>query len=129
MGSFCLATREEVPNMIKNMFNFADVDKDGMVDMFYVNRQADTSGINLTVHYNALKNADYGRDRTKFTGVEDALSTVANVCSPPDRPMSDLKFIYLAPEEISNLATEKVTGLPETDLVVQMTLFPRETTV
>ena len=79
--------------------------------------------------YNALKNADYGRDRTKLTGVEDALSTVANVCSPTDRPMSELKYIYLAPEEIPNLATEKSTGLPETDMVVQMTLFPRESTV
>ena len=52
MKSFCLATREEVPNMIKNMFNFADIDRDGMVDMFYVNRQVDALGINLVVHYN-----------------------------------------------------------------------------
>ena len=43
--------------------------------------------------------------------------------------MSDLSYIYLAPSAISDLETEKATGLPETDMVVQMTIFPRESSV
>lgn len=80
-----MVTREEVPTQIRNLFNFADIDRDGMVDMFYVNQQADNSGISITIHYNALKNADAGRERQKITGVEDALLTISNVCSPTDR--------------------------------------------
>ena len=37
LGSFCLVSREAVPDNIGNMFYFTDIDRDGMVDMFYVN--------------------------------------------------------------------------------------------
>ena len=100
LGSFCLVTREEIPNGIRSMFNFADLDRDGMMDMFYVNQQADANGIGLTVHYNALKNADAYRERNKLVGVEDALFTISNVCSPPNRNVTTLRDIYLPPNKI-----------------------------
>ena len=37
LGSFCLVSREELPDNIGNMVYFNDIDRDGMVDMFYVN--------------------------------------------------------------------------------------------
>ena len=59
-------SREEVPEQIHNLFNFADIDRDGMIDMFYVNMHADVNGINMVVHYNALKNAEANSERNKF---------------------------------------------------------------
>ena len=82
------------------MFNFADIDRDGMVDMFYYNMHADSNGINMVVHYNALKNADAEKER-KFAEVSDALLVINTVCSPTDRPVSALKDIYLPPMEIA----------------------------
>ena len=61
LNSFCLVTREEVPEQIHNLINFADIDRDGMIDMFYVNLQADSNGIGMTIHYNQLKNAEMER--------------------------------------------------------------------
>jgi len=58
------------------LFNFADIDRDGMVDMFYVNMQSDSAGINMVVHYNALKNADAEKERTKLNEVTDALLVI-----------------------------------------------------
>ena len=49
----------------------------------------------MVVHYNALKNADANKERTKITDVSDALLVINNVCSAPDRPIEQLKDIYL----------------------------------
>ena len=66
LGSFCLVSREEVPEQIHNLFNFADIDRDGMIDLFYVNMHADLNGINMVVHYNGLKNAEASNERNKI---------------------------------------------------------------
>ena len=110
-------SREEVPEQIHNLFNFADIDRDGMVDMFYVNMQADSNGINMVVHYNALKNADAEKEKSKFAEVSDALLVVDTVCSAPDRSVSSLKDIFMPPSEIA--ATLDSMGIPNTDRVVQ----------
>ena len=106
------------------MFNFADIDRDGMIDMFYVGMQADSTGVNMVVHYNALKNADADRDRAKVAGVEDALHVIGNVCSPTNLPVEELMDIYMAPSEISKTLNDK--GIPNSDRVVKTNLFPRE---
>ncbi len=95
-----------------------------MIDMFYVAMQADSTGINMVVHYNALKNADADRDRAKVAGVEDALHVIGNVCSPTNRPIDELKDIFLPPNQISKTLNDK--GVPDTDRVVKNSLFPRE---
>ena len=43
---------------------FEDIDRDGMVDMFYMDRSAD--GIILNIHYNRLLNADREKDKNKI---------------------------------------------------------------
>ena len=58
LNSFCLASREEVPDLTHNLIQFADLDRDGMVDMFYANVQADSKGLGVTIHYNGLLNAE-----------------------------------------------------------------------
>lgn len=98
LGSFCLVQREEVPEQIRNLFNFADIDRDGMIDMFYVNMQADSTGINLVVHYNALKNSDATRNDFK---VSDALLVINNVCAPTNRPVDTLMDIFMAPDDVA----------------------------
>lgn len=114
LGSFCLVQREEVPEQIHNLFNFADIDRDGMVDMFYVNNQADSNGINLVVHYNGLKNVDASRSESK---VPDALIVISNVCAATDRPISTLTDIFMPPEDVA--ATVDAKGIPNTDRVVK----------
>ena len=98
-----------------------------MVDMFYVNMQADSNGINMVVHYNALKNADADKEKSKFADVSDALLVVNNVCSATDRPVSYLKDIFMPPSEI--YATLDLNGIPNTDRVVKTQLFSRESGV
>lgn len=117
-------TREEVPEQIHNLFNFADIDRDGMIDMFYVNMQADQNGINMVVHYNALRTANASVERNKLQEVSDALLVVNDVCSPPDRPVSALKDIFMPPSAIA--ATLDANGIPSTDRVVKTQLFPRD---
>lgn len=95
-----------------------------MIDMFYVAMQADSAGLSMVIHYNALKNADNDRDRAKVAGVEDALHTISNVCSPTNRDVEDLKDIFMPPSAIAATLNDK--GVPNTDRVVKTTLFPRE---
>jgi len=52
LNTFCLISRDEVPQGSGNLFQFADIDRDGMIDMLYVN----SNNLNLTVHYNKLLN-------------------------------------------------------------------------
>ena len=124
LGSFCLISREEVPEQIHNLFNFADIDRDGMIDMFYVNMQSDSAGINMVVHYNGLKNADAEKEKSNVHKVSDALLVINQVCSAPDRPISAIKDIYLPPNDIA--ATLDVKGVPSSDRIVKMNIFPRE---
>ena len=46
LNSFCLVAREEIA--AGSIFQFADIDRDGMIDMIY------SSGLNLNIHYNRL---------------------------------------------------------------------------
>ena len=95
-----------------------------MIDLFYVNMQADLNGINMVVHYNGLKNAEASNERNKIQEVSDALLVVNNVCSAPDRSVMALKDIFLPPSEIQN--TLDANGIPATDRAVKVQLFPRE---
>lgn len=52
LNSFCLVTREEVPSQSSNLFSFADIDRDAMVDMLFVTR----NDLSLHVYYNKLVN-------------------------------------------------------------------------
>jgi len=52
LNSFCLIAREEVPSSTNNLFSFADVDRDAMVDMLFITR----NDLSLHVYYNKLLN-------------------------------------------------------------------------
>ena len=99
------------------MLNFADIDRDGMIDMFYVNSQADSNGISMTIHYNALKNADADREKPKVSQVSDALLVINNVCSATNRPPNTLSNIYLPPGEVAGVLDIK--GVSTSDRVVR----------
>jgi len=46
LNSFCLVAREEISQ--GSIFQFADIDRDGMIDMVY------SLGLTLNIHYNRL---------------------------------------------------------------------------
>jgi hypothetical protein len=52
LNSFCLVSREEVPAHTSNLFAFADIDRDAMVDMLFITR----NDLSLNVYYNHLLN-------------------------------------------------------------------------
>jgi hypothetical protein len=52
MNSLCLVAREEVPAHTSNLFSFADIDRDAMVDMLFITR----NDLSLNVYYNHLPN-------------------------------------------------------------------------
>ena len=83
MGSFCLVDRQELPSSTGNLVQFEDIDRDGMIDMLYVDRN--DYGLTLNVHYNKLLNADREKDKNK---IESAFSVIASVCSDTGRPIA-----------------------------------------
>jgi hypothetical protein len=48
LNSLCLVSREEVPAHASNLFAFADIDRDAMVDMLFITR----NDLSLNVYYN-----------------------------------------------------------------------------
>jgi hypothetical protein len=50
LNSLCLVTREEVPSSTNNIFTFADVDRDAMVDMLFITK----NDLSLHVYFNKL---------------------------------------------------------------------------
>lgn len=50
LNSFCLVAREEVPPQTNNLFSFADVDRDAMVDLLFITK----NDLSLHVYYNKL---------------------------------------------------------------------------
>jgi len=48
LNSYCLVSREEIPT--KSVFKFTDIDRDGMIDMVFLNE------LNVNIHYNRLPN-------------------------------------------------------------------------
>jgi len=81
----------------------------------------------MVVHYNALKNADAAREKRKITEVSDALIVISNVCSLPNRPISGLLDIFMPPNDVTG--TLDLKGIPDTDRVVKMQLYSRESGV
>ena len=53
LNSYCLVSRELIPATTKNLFSFADVDRDGMIDMMYLENSG-SGGLDLVIHYNQL---------------------------------------------------------------------------
>jgi hypothetical protein len=45
-------TRQEVPSNTNNLFTFADIDRDAMVDMLFINKK----DLKLHVYFNKLPN-------------------------------------------------------------------------
>lgn len=52
LNSFCLIIREEVPAYTNNLFTFADIDRDAMVDLLFVTK----NDLSLHIYYNKLPN-------------------------------------------------------------------------
>lgn len=50
MNAYCLVQRDELPMHMNNLVNFADADRDGMVDMIFVTK----NDLSLHVFYNKL---------------------------------------------------------------------------
>ena len=52
MNAYCLVSREEIPSLTGNLFHFADVDRDAMIDMLFVTK----NDLSLHIYYNKLPN-------------------------------------------------------------------------
>ena len=87
-NSFCLVAREEIEPEWN--FKFADVDRDGMIDMVY------TKGTELTVHYNRLLN-EKRQNEADEEGIH--LFITKNVCASTKRAINLIKDMYLAPKK------------------------------
>lgn len=52
MNSLCLVAREELPSQSNNLFAFADIDRDSMIDMLFITRH----DLSLHLYFNKLPN-------------------------------------------------------------------------
>jgi hypothetical protein len=50
LNTFCLVAREEIPANLNNLFHFADVDRDAMVDMIFFSK----NDMSINVYFNKL---------------------------------------------------------------------------
>lgn len=116
MGSFCLVDRQELPSSTGNLVQFEDIDRDGMIDMLYVDRN--DYGLTLNVHYNRLLNADREKDKNK---IESAFSVIAAVCSDTDRPVPSLTDMYFPIKQVQSVLD--ADGLVTTDRVVRSKVY------
>ena len=87
-NAFCLVAREEVEPEWN--FKFADVDRDGMIDLVY------TAGTDLTVHYNRLLN-EKRQNEVEEEGIH--LFITKNVCASTTRAINLIKDMFLAPKK------------------------------
>lgn len=99
LQSFCLVDRAEIPSGIHSLFEFADIDRDGMVDMVYL--KDDRQPMTLYTHYNRLKNQQFAADQRSMT--PGLGFSVKNICAPTNRPISELTNIFVTPGQASDM--------------------------
>lgn len=87
LNDYCLVLREEVPSLAGNLFHFADVDRDAMVDMLFVTR----NDLSLHIFYNKLAN----QMPTASTPGQTSLNqNFKQICADVNRPVNKVKDIY-----------------------------------
>lgn len=101
---YCLVAREQVAS--DSVFKFADLDRDGMMDMAYI-----TQGKNLNVHYNRLV-SELKKNQNQ-RGI--SLFTSKDVCASPNLAVNLIKDMFTPPE--------KATSYPQS--VMQIDLAQR----
>ena len=90
MNSFCLVAREEIA--AGSMFQFADIDRDGMMDMIYSN------GLQLNVHYNRLQN-ELKLYQQSSEGIH--LFKAKGICASTVRAVNLIKDMFTPPNKAS----------------------------
>lgn len=118
LGSFCLAQYDEISTIQNNfIFDFADIDRDGMIDMLFL---TDKQTMNFIVHYNMLmspseifesiqNNHKKDLQQSGFDSVRNQIQfSKQSICSLPNRPMEKLANIF-APynTDLQSASTEK----------------------
>lgn len=106
-NGFCLAQYDEISKIQNsNIFEFADIDRDGFVDMLFL---TDKKTMNFIVAYNMLKSSngqsasnsvtDYNLNqrlvRNDIQNLKQSLQmTRKNICEDTNRPIEKLGNIY-----------------------------------
>ncbi len=73
--------REEIPPASSNMFHFADIDRDGMVDMLFMTKQ----DLSFHLYYNKLQSIQ------PIRGISlDQLG----LCHPANRPINQVSPVF-----------------------------------
>ena len=92
LNSYCLVAREEIPE--NALFQFKDVDRDGMIDMVYTNPK----DLSLNIHFNHLQNELRAQESTS-QGIH--LFKPKNVCASTQRAITLIKFIFTPPDKVT----------------------------
>ncbi|TNV73941.1 hypothetical protein FGO68_gene2124 [Halteria grandinella] len=91
LNSLCLVTRQEVPVQANNIFSFADIDRDAMVDMMFVNKK----DLKLHVYYNKLQNQQVLMQQKGSTSQSQTTAFgLKKLCSATNRPVNKVKDIF-----------------------------------
>jgi len=115
--SFCLISREDMPQGTHNLISLVDVDRDGMVDMVYAKQ---TGGpIEIFTHFNRLPNQSHVQDQKNAT--PGLGFSVKHICAETNRPVKDLKDIFIPPNQANGLIGPD--GVSRSDLVLMSVPF------
>ncbi|CDW73884.1 UNKNOWN [Stylonychia lemnae] len=87
MNTFCLVSREEIPSSTNNLFHFADVDRDAMIDMLFVTK----NDLSLHVYHNKLQNLQNTLNQQGQSGLGQNFK---QVCADTNRPINKIKDIF-----------------------------------
>ncbi len=77
--------REEIPSSTNNLFHFADVDRDSMVDMLFVTK----NDLSLNIYYNKLPNQQHST-----TNSGSSSFGFTQICADTNRPINKVKEIF-----------------------------------
>lgn len=91
LNSFCLVTREEVPSQTNNLFSFADIDRDAMVDMLFVTK----NDLSLHIYFNKLINQQQiMQQKGTTTSSQTTAFGLKKLCADTNRAVNRVKDIF-----------------------------------
>ena len=85
-------SRVEIPSSTNNLFYFADIDRDSLVDMLFVTK----NDMRLHIYYNKLLNV-YEERNGPASGVgslEPKAFGMKNLCAPTNRQVPKIKDVF-----------------------------------
>lgn len=90
LNTFCLVSRTELPSSTNNLFYFADIDRDSLVDMLFVTK----NDMSLHIYYNKLLSLYQQRNQKGEVMTEGKGFGMKNLCAQTNREVNYVRDAF-----------------------------------